>query len=256
MVLEVALTLFLAICRGYRFAEHALAAWKADALPLGDSRLRLLFYLRYSYPGHFTAGTLRLARTTLLRLGPHSFPRCKGHHSNSIELAPSCKGNSYNADQEACLNKNVVRIQTEMFKPGAIVRGPMADMYLEPPPTSVWWPKMPHAAWIDDAESVSGRALQFEEGGFLFTFAALGTEINGHSNGDIDHLLQSRSAADLFRPDLASRALMSRDRFESLLPQACWAMLAVYEVDVTTGKVDFYAQLTLEELADEATGAR
>ncbi len=153
------------------------------------------------------------------------------------------------------MNKNVVRIQTEMFKPGAIVRGPAADIYLEPPSNAAWWPKMPRAAWIDDPDSVSGRALQFEEGGFLFSFAALGTEINGHTNGGIDFLLQTRSAADLFRPDLAGFALMSRDRFESLLPQACWVMLAVYDVDVPTGKVDFYAQLALEELAGEETGA-
>ncbi len=153
------------------------------------------------------------------------------------------------------MNKNVVRIQTEMFKPGAIVRGPMAELYLEPPPNSVWWPKMPRAAWIDDAEAVSGRALQFEEGGFLFSFSALGTEISGHTNGDIDYLLQTRPARELFRSDLADFALMSRERFEALLTQACWAMLAVYEVDVPAGKVDFYARLALEELADEETGA-
>ncbi len=153
------------------------------------------------------------------------------------------------------MNKNVVRIQTEMFKPGAIVRGPMADVYLEPPPNSVWWPKMPRLAWIDDAEAVSGRALQFEEGGFLFSFSALGTEISWHTNGDIDYLLQTRPARELFRSDLADFALMSRERFEALLTQACWAMLAVYEVDVPAGKVDFYARLALEELADEETGA-
>ena len=153
------------------------------------------------------------------------------------------------------MNKNVVRIQTEMFKPGAIVRGPMVDVYLDPPSNSVWWPKVPRVAWIDDADAISGRALQFEEGGFLFTFAALGVEINGHTNGDLDYLLQTRTAADLFRPDLANFALMSRERFESLLNQACWAMLAVYEVDVPAGKVEFYARLMLEELADEETGA-
>jgi hypothetical protein len=157
--------------------------------------------------------------------------------------------------QEAYLNKNLVRIQTEMFKPGAIVRGPMADVYLDPPSNSVWWPKVPRLGWIDDADAVSGRALQFEEGGFLFSFAALGTEINGHTNGDIDYLLQTRSAADLFRLDLANFALMSGERFESLLNQACWAMLAVYEVDVPAGKIDFYARIMLEELADEETGA-
>ena len=152
------------------------------------------------------------------------------------------------------MNKNVVRIQTEMFKPGAIVRGAMADVYLKPPSNSVWWPKMPRAAWVDDAESVSGRALQFREGGFLFSFAALGTEISGHTNGDIDYLLQTRPAAELFRTDLANLALMARERFESLLTRACWAMLAVYEVDVPAAKVAFYARLALEELADEETG--
>lgn len=153
------------------------------------------------------------------------------------------------------MNKNVVRIQTEMFKPGAVVRGPMADVYLEPPSNSVWWPKVPRVAWIDDVDAISGRALEFEEGGFFFTFAALGTEINGRFSGDVDYLLQTRPAAELFRPDLANLALMSRGRFESLLNQACWAMLAVYDVDVPAGTVDFYARLTLEELADEETGA-
>jgi hypothetical protein len=159
---------------------------------------------------------------------------------------------AYNAAWEAYLNKNIVRIQTEMFKSGAIVRGPMADVYLEPPPNSVWWPKAPRVAWVDDAEAISGRALQFEEGGFFFTFAALGIEIHGRSNGDLDHLLQTKPAGDLFRQDLASLALMSRERFESLLNQACWAMLAVYDVDATGGKVDFYSRLVLEELDEEA----
>jgi hypothetical protein len=108
------------------------------------------------------------------------------HHSNSVELTAARGSGSYNAAQEASLNKNIVRIQTEMFKPGAIVRGSMAHIYLEPPSNSAWWPKMPRAAWIDDADAVSGRALQFEEGGFLFTFSGLGTEINGHTNGALD----------------------------------------------------------------------
>ena len=153
------------------------------------------------------------------------------------------------------MNKNVVRIQTEMFKPGAIIRGPMTDVYLEPPLNSVWWPKTPRVAWIDDADAVSGRALLFQEGGFLFTFAGLGTEINGHTSGDVDYLLHTRPAAELFRRDLANLALMAGERFESLLNQACWAMLAIYEVDVPAGRIDFYARLMLEELADEATGA-
>ncbi len=153
------------------------------------------------------------------------------------------------------MSKNIVRIQTEMFKPGAIVRGPMVDAYLDPPFNSVWWPRAPHVAWIDDADAISGRALQFEEGGFFFTFAALGTEINGRADGDLDYLLQTHSAAELFRPDLANLALMSRERFESLLNQACWAMLAVYDVDVRSGTVEFYSRLVLEELADEETGA-
>ncbi len=153
------------------------------------------------------------------------------------------------------MNKNVVRIQTEMFKPGAIVRGPMVDVYLEPPRNSVWWPKLPRVAWIDDDEAVSGRALRFEEGGFFFTFAALGTEINGRANGDLDFLLQATTAAQLFRPDLANLALMSRARFESLLNQACWAMLALYDVDVPGRKVEYYAGLSLEELDDQETDA-
>jgi hypothetical protein len=110
-------------------------------------------------------------------------------------------------------------------------------------------------SWIDDLDAISGRALQFEEGGFFFTFAALGTEINGRASGDIDYLLQTRPASELFRKDLANFALMSHERFESLLNQACWAMLAVYDVDLSTGKIYFYARLTLEELADEETGA-
>jgi hypothetical protein len=67
--------------------------------------------------------------------------------------------------------------------------------------------------------------------------------------------LQTRPASDLFHRDLANFALMSGERFESLLNQACWAMLAIYEVDADTGKVDFYARLMIDELADEATGA-
>ena len=153
------------------------------------------------------------------------------------------------------MNKNVVRIQTEMFKPGAIVRGPMVETYLEPPSNSAWWPKEPRVSWIDDVDAISGRALQFEDGAFFFTFAALGTEINGRANGDLDYLLHTRSAADLFHSDLANLALMAGERFESLLNQACWAMLAVYDVDIPTGKVNFYARLSLEELADEETGA-
>ena len=153
------------------------------------------------------------------------------------------------------MNKNVVRIQTEMFKPGAVVRGPMVEVYLQPPRNSVWWPKLPRVTWIDDDEAVSGRALRFDEGGFFFTFAAIGTEINGRANGGIDFLLQTTTAAQLFRPDLANLALMSRARFESLLNQACWAMLALYDVDVPAGTVDYYAGLSLEALDDQETGA-
>ena len=153
------------------------------------------------------------------------------------------------------MNKNIVRIQTEMFRPGAIVRGPMAEVYIGPPANSVWWPKTPRFAWIDDAEAISGRALQFEEGGFFFTFAALGIEINGRTNGDLDSLLQAKPAAELFRQDLANLALMSGERFESLLNQACWALLAVYDVDVPTGTVDFYSRLVLEELDDQEASA-
>ncbi len=152
------------------------------------------------------------------------------------------------------MNKNVVRIQTEMFKPGAIVRGPMVDVYLDPPLNSVWWPKPPRFTWIDDEDAISGRALQLQDGGYFFTFTALGTEINGRSNGDLDFLLQTVPAADLFRLDLANLALMSLKRFESLLKQACWAMLAVYDVDVAGRRIEYYAGLELEELDDAETG--
>ncbi len=150
------------------------------------------------------------------------------------------------------MNKNVVRIQTEMFKPGVIVRGPSLEVYVDPPSRSVWWPRQPRLTWLDEPD---GIALRLEDGGFFFTFAALGTEINGRTNGDIDCLLQTRPAAELFRPDLPSFALMSRDRFESLLNQACWASLAIYEADAETGQIEYYAGLTLDELnaEDEAT---
>ncbi len=140
-----------------------------------------------------------------------------------------------------------------MFKPGAAVRGPMIDLYLYPPSNSVWWPRQPNVAWLEDPDG--GPVLRFEDGGFFFTFAALGTEISGRSNGDLDYLLQTHTAAELFHPDLPSLALMSRERFESLLNQASWAILAVYDVDVPNEKIDFYASLTLEELNSEAAGA-
>ncbi len=153
------------------------------------------------------------------------------------------------------LNKNVVRIQTEMFKPGAVVRGPRLDVYADPPANSVWWPRAPHFIWLDDPQAGPSSQIRFDEGAFFFTFAAVGTEINGHSHGAIDYLMQTRTAAELFRPDLANLALLSRDRFESLLNQACWATLAVYDVDVVTGKVEFYAGLELEELNEESEAA-
>ena len=170
-----------------------------------------------------------------------------------LKKHPLRPGGTYNAVQEARLNKNVVRIQTEMFKPGTIVRGPLIDLYLDPPSNSVWWPQQPTFTWLDDA--AERRAVRFEDGGFFFSFAALGTEINGRANGDIDHLLRTHSAAQLFHPDLPNLALMSRERFESLLNQASWAILAVYDVDVPNEKVEFYASLTLEELDSEEAGA-
>jgi hypothetical protein len=151
------------------------------------------------------------------------------------------------------LNKNVVRVQTEMFKPGAAVRGALIDLYLNPPSNSVWWPRQPNVAWLEDPNG--SPVMRFEDGGFFFTFAALGTEINGRSNGDLDYLLQTHTAAELFQPDLPSLAIMSRERFESLLNQASWAILAVYDVDVSTKKVDFYACLTLDELDSEEANA-
>jgi hypothetical protein len=151
------------------------------------------------------------------------------------------------------LNKNVVRVQTEMFKAGAAVRGPMIDLYLDPPSNSVWWPRQPNVMWLEDAEGAP--IMRFDEGGFFFTFAALGTEINGRSNGDLDYLLETHGAAELFQPDLPSLAIMSRERFESLLNQASWAILAVYDVDVLAEKAEFYACLTLDELDSEVAGA-
>ena len=146
------------------------------------------------------------------------------------------------------MNKNVVRIQTEMFKPGAVVKGPSVDLYADPPLNSAWWPHLPRFTWFDDPEAGLGRMLRFDEGGFFFTFAALGIEINGRTNGDIDFLLQTTPAAELFRPDLAGLALLSADRFEYPLLQACWASLAVYDADVSARRIELIAGLELEYL--------
>jgi hypothetical protein len=140
-----------------------------------------------------------------------------------------------------------------MFKPGSVVQGPLVDVYLSPPSNSVWWPKAPSFSWLENTTG-SGYSLRFDEGGFFFTFVALGTEINGRSNGDIDHLLQTRSAAELFHADLPGLALLARDRFEYALQQACWASLAIFSVDVEACSVDFEATLELEDADSEAAG--
>ena len=152
------------------------------------------------------------------------------------------------------MTKNIVRTQTEMFKTGAVVRGPVVDVYLDPPRNAAWWPHLPRFTWLT-AEAGTKQALRFDEGGFFFTFAALGTEINGHANGDIDLLLQTRPAAELFKDDLAGLALISVERLQHALVQACWATLAVYDVDVSTGKLEFDAGFDLEYIEAEETGS-
>ncbi len=154
------------------------------------------------------------------------------------------------------MTKNVVRIQTELFKPGEIVRGHLIDIYTRPPKNYVWHPRQPEFQLVDDPDGLHtyghpGEMMVFKEGGLLFRFDALGAQADGFSKGDIDFLMQTIPAKTLFAEDIphfATLAHMSVDAFKN---RAWWATLALYDVDVEQKKVWFDASLELSEVPIE-----
>ncbi len=161
---------------------------------------------------------------------------------------------TYNLVLEETVNRNVVRIQTELFKPGEKVRGHLIDIYTRPPNHCTWYPKQPQMKFVDDPEGVHaayghpGKMLVFEEGGLFFTFHALGAQVDGYTTGDIDFLMKEIPAKNLFAEDLghfADLAMMSLNMFSN---NAMWAVLAVYDVDAENVRVQFEATLELDEV--------
>ncbi len=151
------------------------------------------------------------------------------------------------------MNKNVVRIQTELFKPGELVRGHLIDIYMKPPRNFVWYPKQPSFSMIDDPEGRHtfghpGKMLRFDEGGLFFRFDALGRECDGVFKGDIDYLLSDHDASQLFADDLPHFAEMAQMSLQMFDNNARWAVLAVYDVDAENVRVQFEATLELDEV--------
>ncbi len=156
------------------------------------------------------------------------------------------------------MNKNVVRIQTELFKPGEKVSGHLIDFYLKPPRHCVWYPHKPAMELVPDPDGVRsyghpGELLIFKEGGLFFRFDSLGKECDGLFAADIDFLLKGGecTAEELFGEDLphfAQQAQLSLRMFED---NARWATLAIYDVDVVSKHVEFDCGLELEELTGD-----
>lgn len=153
------------------------------------------------------------------------------------------------------MNKNIVRIQTELFKADEKVRGHLIDIYLKPPRHCVWYPHKPAMELIPDPEGIHsyghpGEMLVFKEGGLFFSFHSLGKEVDGFSTGDIDFLLKNgeNDAASLFGEDLPHFAQQAQMSLMAFRDNARWATLAVYNVDVPSRHVEFEAGLELEEL--------
>ncbi len=169
------------------------------------------------------------------------------------DLPVSDTGN-YNPVLEVSVNRNVVRIQTELFKPGEKVRGHLIDIYTRPPNHCTWYPKQPQMNFVDDPEGVHaayghpGKMLVFEEGGLFFTFHALGAQVDGYTTGDIDFLMKEIPARTLFAEDLAHFADLATMSLNMFSNNAMWAVLAVYDVDVDTSHVEFSATLELDEM--------
>ena len=153
------------------------------------------------------------------------------------------------------MNKNVVRIQYERFKPGEIVRGHGIDLCTKPPMRYAWYPQMPRFTMLDDPEGIHslghpGRMLRLDDGGILFRFNALGTECDGITSGDIEALLTTIPASELFAEDMPHLAEMGEMRLDVFQDHALWAMLAIYDVDVINHHVDFEASLDLVEVSE------
>jgi hypothetical protein len=156
------------------------------------------------------------------------------------------------------MTKNVVRIQTEMFKPGELVRGHLIDIYLRPPSNYAWHPRQPKFQLVPNPEGAHtyghpGEMLRFDEGGLLFRFDALGEQADGFSKGDIDFLLQTIPASKLFAEDIPHFATLAHMSLESFKNRAWWATLALYDVDVDQQKVWFDAKLELSEVPIDET---
>lgn len=149
------------------------------------------------------------------------------------------------------MNKNIVRIQAEVIKPGILVRGGMVHIYLDPPSNFVWWPYKPKYTMLDDMvdpKALSGsKVMRFDEGGVFLRFDALGAEYDGSFAGDIDWLLSYLPAEKLFQDDLANLALMTQQTIEVFSAQPKWVGLAVYSVDAAKEQVKFEAMLELNE---------
>jgi hypothetical protein len=154
------------------------------------------------------------------------------------------------------LHKNVVRIQTEMFKPGEVVRGEVIDLYIKPPSNCVWYPKMPNVTLVDDAEGAHTighrrKMLRFDSGGIFFRFDALGPEADGLHMGDIDLLLETIPAGVLFRQDIPHLATLAQLDVRIFNDKPYWAAIAIYSVDVEQKLVEFEATLELDEIYDK-----
>ena len=154
------------------------------------------------------------------------------------------------------MNRNVVRIQTEMFKPGEVVRGERIDLYIKPPANCVWYPKMPNVSLLDDPDGghMVGhplKKLRFDEGGLFFRFDALGPETDGIHKGDIDYLMSSVPARKLFGEDIPHLATLAQMDVRLFKDKPYWATLALYDVDVENKRVVFNATLDLDEIYEE-----
>ena len=153
------------------------------------------------------------------------------------------------------MNKNVVRIQTEMFKPGEVVRGETIDLYLTPPSNCAWYPKMPEVAIQDDPDGAHtlghpGKLLRFEEGGLFFRFDALGPETDGVHKGDIDRLMSSIPASELFAQDIPHLATLAQFNVKIFENQPYGAAIAIYRFNMEQKRVEFEATLQLDEIFD------
>ncbi len=154
------------------------------------------------------------------------------------------------------MKKNVVRVQTEMFKRGEVVRGERIDLYLKPPPNCAWYPKMPDVALVDDPDGGHTvghprKKLRFDSGGLFFRFDALGPETDGMHKGSIDLLMQTIPARVLFGEDIPHLATLAQMDVRIFEDQPYWAALAVYSVDLEHKRVEFEATLELDEIYEE-----